>query len=145
VSLSSLSVFKSSLFVRVFSNGHGPAGAIVVVVVVTRMVVVVDDVDDEVVVSGITEVVIEELVVVMSIVVVLLLVVVGSKSGFVAIVTASIETPSWPFHCFEKEISGDNKRIQSIPMMIIIVLRLDFISHLSFKDSIFINRKILIT
>jgi hypothetical protein len=139
----------SSLFDRVFSNGHGPAGAVVVVVVVTRIVVVVDDdvaVDDEVVVFGKTEVEVEELVVVMSMVVVLLLVVDVSKSGsvFVAVVMASTETSPCPVHCFENELPGEKRRIQRITIMTLIVLRLDCISHLSFKDWMLLNRKCLI-
>jgi hypothetical protein len=146
VSLSIRSVVISSLFDRVFSNGHGPAGAVVVVVVVTRIVVVVDDVDDEVVVFGKTEVEVEELVVVMSMVVVLLLVVDVSKSGsvFVAVVMASTETSPCPVHCFENELPGEKRRIQRITIMTLIVLRLDCISHLSFKDWMLLNRKCLI-
>ena len=134
VSLSIRSVVISSLFDRVFSNGHGPAGAVVVVVVVTRIVVVVDDVDDEVVVFGKTEVEVEELVVVMSMVVVLLLVVDVSKLGSVAAVMASTEMPPCPVHCFENELPGEKRRIQRITIMTLIVLRLACISHLSFKD-----------
>jgi hypothetical protein len=144
VSLSILSVVRSSLFDRVFSNGHGPAGAVVVVVVVTRIVVVVDDVDDEVVVFGKTEVDVEELVVVMSMVVVLLLVVDVSKLGSVAAVMASTETSPCPVHCFENELPGEKRRIQRITIMTLIVLRLDCISHLSFKDWMLLNRKCLI-